>query len=241
MTYTGMAGESTFDEAKLDAQSADNQRLDERRRMVDEQIRARNINDPRVLQAMFDVPRHQFIPADEQALAYADQAVPIGEGQTISQPYIVALMTEALMASPEARVLEIGTGSGYQAAVLSRLVAHVFSVERHVTLAFRAMALFQELGYENISVRIGDGTLGWPQHAPFDNAIVTAAGPRISPAIVAQVRPGGTILLPVGRKKAQRLQRLWVRETGFITEDLGRVAFVPLVGRYGWRGNPPKK
>ncbi len=231
---------STFDEAKLDAQTNDNQRLDERRRMVDEQIRARNIHDPRVLQAMLDVPRHEFIPAEEQALAYYDQAVSIGEGQTISQPYIVGLMTEALMASPQARVLEIGTGSGYQAAVLSLLVAHVYSVERHVALAFQAMALFQRLGYDNISVHIGDGTLGWPQHAPFDNAIVTAAGPRVSPAIVAQVRPGGTIILPVGRKKSQRLHRLWVQQTRFISEDLGRVAFVPLVGRYGWKSDHRK-
>ncbi len=206
--------------------------------MVDEQLRARNIHDPRVLDAMFEVPRHEFIPVEQQPLAYADQALPIGEGQTISQPYIVALMTESLLAQPDAQTLEIGTGSGYQAAVLSRLVAQVYTVERHPALAAQAIQRLQRLGYTNVSVHIGDGTLGWPQHAPYDNAIVTAAGPRISPAIVAQVRPGGTIILPIGRRKAQRLQRLWVRENGLISEDLGRVAFVPLVGRYGWKSGP---
>jgi protein-L-isoaspartate(D-aspartate) O-methyltransferase len=205
--------------------------------MVDEQLRTRGIQDPRVLQAMFDVPRHEFMPPEAQPLAYADQAVPIGEGQTISQPFIVALMTEALMAAPDARVLEIGTGSGYQAAVLSHLVSHVYSVERHPGLAAQAIDLLNRLGYANISIFVGDGTLGWPEFAPYDNAIVTAAGPRVSPAIVAQVRPGGTVVLPVGRRKAQRLQRLWVQSTGLISEDLGRVAFVPLVGRYGWKGN----
>jgi protein-L-isoaspartate(D-aspartate) O-methyltransferase len=225
-------------EATVDAQGEPDQRLEERHRMVDEQLRARNILDPRVLQAMLDVPRHEFIPPDAQPLAYADQALPIAEGQTISQPYIVGLMTETLMALQDAKVLEIGTGSGYQAAVLSLLVAHVFSVERNAALAAQAVERFERLGYANISVHIGDGTLGWPQNAPYDNAIVTAAGPRISPAIVAQVRSGGTIILPIGRRKAQRLQRLWVRDTGFISEDLGRVAFVPLVGRYGWKGGP---
>jgi protein-L-isoaspartate(D-aspartate) O-methyltransferase len=229
-----------FYEAILDAQGENNQRLDERRRMVDEQLIARNIRDERVLQAMLAVPRHEFIPADAQPLAYADQALPIEEGQTISQPYIVGLMTQALMALPIAQVLEIGTGSGYQAAVLSLVVAHVYSVELYPALAAQALERFARLGYTNISVRVGDGTLGWPQHAPYDNAIVTAAGPRISPAIVAQVRAGGTIILPIGRRKVQRLQRLWVRETGFVGEDLGRVAFVPLVGRYGWKGDSRK-
>src|SRR5207247_651657 len=133
------------DEATLDAQDQPDERLDERRRMVDEQLYARNIRDPRVLQAMLDVPRHEFIPADAQPLAYADQALPIAEGQTISQPYIVGLMTETLMALPDSRVLEIGTGSGYQAAVLSLLVEHVYSVERYPALAAQAIELFARL------------------------------------------------------------------------------------------------
>jgi protein-L-isoaspartate(D-aspartate) O-methyltransferase len=203
--------------------------------MVETQIQARGIVDVRVLQAMFEVPRHVFVPTELQAEAYADAALPIAEGQTISQPYVVALMTEALRATPDARVLEIGTGSGYQAAVLSRLVAHVYTVERHTILAEQAAQRFTQLGYENISVRLGDGTLGWPEHAPYDNAILTAAGPKIPRAILSQVRPEGTVVLPVGSRKSQRLQRLWIRKRGFIREDLGRVVFVPLVGRQGWQ------
>jgi protein-L-isoaspartate(D-aspartate) O-methyltransferase len=203
--------------------------------MVETQIQARGIVDARVLQAMFEVPRHVFVPAELQADAYADAALPIGEGQTISQPYVVALMTEALRAAPDARVLEIGTGSGYHAAVLSRLVAHVYTVERHTILAEQAVQRFTELKYDNISVHVGDGTLGWPEHAPYDNAILTAAGPKIPRAILSQVRPEGTVVLPVGSRKSQRLQRLWIRKRGFIREDLGRVVFVPLVGRQGWQ------
>jgi protein-L-isoaspartate(D-aspartate) O-methyltransferase len=211
------------------------ERLDERRQMVDEQIRSRGIANEWVLQAMLQVPRHVFVPAELQADAYADAALPIAEGQTISQPYVVGLMTDALRAAPDARVLEIGTGSGYQAAVLSRLVAHVYTVERHTTLAEQAVARFTQLGYDNISVHVGDGTLGWPEHAPYDNAILTAAGPRIPRAILSQVRVEGTVVLPVGSRKSQRLQRLWIRTRGFIREDLGKVVFVPLVGRQGWQ------
>jgi protein-L-isoaspartate(D-aspartate) O-methyltransferase len=211
------------------------ERLDERRQMVDEQIRSRGIANEWVLQAMLQVPRHVFVPAELQADAYADAALPIAEGQTISQPYVVGLMTDALRAAPDARVLEIGTGSGYQAAVLSRLVAHVYTVERHTTLAEQAIARFTQLGYDNISVHVGDGTLGWPEHTPYDNAILTAAGPRIPRAILSQVRVEGTVVLPVGSRKSQRLQRLWIRKRGFIREDLGKVVFVPLVGRQGWQ------
>jgi protein-L-isoaspartate(D-aspartate) O-methyltransferase len=160
------------------------------------------------LQAMLDVPRQVFIPTEWYAYTYSDRALPIEEGQTISQPFIVALMTEALEAAPDARVLEIGTGSGYQAAVLSRLVAHVYTVERHGPLAQQAIERFERLGYDNISVRVGDGTTGWPEYAQYDNAIITAAGPGVPRAIVAQVRRGGTIVLPVGNRKMQHLQRL---------------------------------
>ncbi len=235
---------SRGDEATLDTLSQDDygERFDERRQMVDGQIRARGIRDPQVLQVFYEVPRHWFVPADQQALAYADQALPIGQGQTISQPYIVALMTEALMAASDARVLEIGTGSGYQAAILSRLVAHVYTVERYESLAGQALERFGRLGYQNISVRVGDGTLGWPDYAPYDDAIITAAGPSIPTAIIAQIRPGGIVVLPIGRRRSQRLRRLWIREAGYISENLGRVSFVPLVGRYGWKSEwrPPQ-
>ena len=202
--------------------------------MIDEQLRPRGIDDERVLHAMFIVPRHEFVPADLQADAYSDHALPIDEGQTISQPYVVALMTQALQAAPDARVLEIGTGSGYQAAILSRLVGHVYTVERHAGLAEQALDRFTRLGYNNISVHVADGTSGWPEYAPYDNAIITAAGPDVPRAIVAQVVRGGTIILPVGTRKKQHLQRLRIHWLGFSREDLGRVAFVPLVGRYGW-------
>jgi protein-L-isoaspartate(D-aspartate) O-methyltransferase len=206
-------------------------------RMVTEQLQARGIQDARVLQAMLDVPRHEFVSAEMQFDAYEDSALPIEAGQTISQPYIVGVMTQALKAAPESRVLEIGTGSGYQAAVLSRLVAHVYTVERHAGLAEQAIARFQRLGYQNISVQVGDGTLGWPDYAPYDHAIITAAGPHIPHLIVGQVRKGGTIILPVGGRKTQQLQRLRVRWFGVSRENLGDVAFVPLIGEHGWHSS----
>jgi protein-L-isoaspartate(D-aspartate) O-methyltransferase len=187
--------------------SSDTDRYEERRRMLDEQLRTRAITDERVLQAMLDVPRHLFVPDELQADAYADQALPIEQGQTISQPYIVALMTQELLAAPDARVLEIGTGSGYQAAVLSRIVADVYTVERHTTLAAQAQQRFATLGYANISIHVGDGTAGWSDHAPYDNVIITAGGPRVPRAIIRQVRRGGTILMPVGSRKSQHLHR----------------------------------
>jgi protein-L-isoaspartate(D-aspartate) O-methyltransferase len=213
----------------------DTDRLDERQRMVDEQLRPRNITDERVLAAMQAVPRHLFVIQEMQPEAYADKALPITEGQTISQPYIVAYMTQALNAAPTACVLEIGTGSGYQAAVLSRLVAHVYSVERHAPLAEIARERFERLGYENITVHVGDGTFGWPEHAPYDNAIITAAGPKVPRAIVSQVKRGGTIVLPIGNRESQRLQRLTVRLFGYTRQNLGGVMFVPLIGQYGWK------
>ncbi len=204
------------------------------RRMVDEQLRPRGISDPRVLEAMLEVPRHFFVPDEFQDQAYADRALPIEAEQTISQPFIVAYMTQALQAEPEARVLEIGTGSGYQAAILSRLVTHVYTVERHAALAEQAAERFAYLGYDNISIHVGDGTAGWPEHAPYDNAIVTAAGPRVPRALIKQVRRGGTIVLPVGGRKKQQLRRLTVRLLGATYENLGKVQFVPLVGQDGW-------
>ncbi len=211
--------------------------LEQQQQMVEEQLRARGITDPTVLQAMLDVPRHEFVPPELVAEAYADCALPINEGQSISQPYIVALMTQALQVIPDDTVLEIGTGSGYQAAILSRLVRHVYTVERHAPLAEQAVERFNRLGYENISVHVGDGTLGWLEHAPYDHAIITAAGPFIPRRIVRQVRQGGTVVLPVGGRRSQRLQRLQVHRIGISREDLGKVVFVPLIGRHGWRSS----
>jgi protein-L-isoaspartate(D-aspartate) O-methyltransferase len=216
-------------------ESSDADRLDERQQMIDEQLRPRGVNDERVLQAMLDIPRHLFMPENVRDEAYADKALPIDEGQTISQPFIVGVMTQALQANLQARVLEIGTGSGYQAAVLSRLVKHVYTVERHPVLAEQAKQRFQSLGYDNISVHVGDGTLGWPEHAPYDNAIITAAGPKVPRAVVSQVRRGGTVVLPVGNRELQRLLRLRVRLLGYTTRRLGSVMFVPLIGEYGWK------
>jgi protein-L-isoaspartate(D-aspartate) O-methyltransferase len=205
-------------------------RRDERQRMIDEQLRPRKITDERVL-----------VTNEMQPEAYADKALPITEGQTISQPYIVAYMTQALDAKSTARVLEIGTGSGYQAAVLSRLVAHVYTVERHAPLAEIARERFARLGYDNITVHVGDGTFGWPEHAPYDNAIITAAGPHVPRAIVSQVRRGGTIVLPLGNRESQRLQRLTVRLLGYTRHNLGNVMFVPLIGEHGWKPDKNKE
>ncbi len=209
-------------------------RQGERRKMVDEQLRTREISDPRVLEAFELVPRHLFIPETLQADAYTDRALPIDEGQTISQPYIVAFMSQALNTTPESRVLEIGTGSGYQAAILSRMVLHVYTVERIPQLAEQAAERFSRLGYDNISIYVSDGTLGWPEQSPYDHAIITAAAPHVPRAVVSQVRRGGTLVMPIGGRKSQRLIRLRIHRFGYWREDLGCVQFVPLLGRYGW-------
>ena len=170
----------------------------DRRRMVDEQLRARDIRDPRVLAAMAKVQRHPFVPDDLQRDAYADTPLPIGHGQTISQPYIVAFMTQALELEPQHRVLEIGTGSGYQAAVLAELAAHVYSIEIVELLAQRAATALATLGYRSVEVRAGNGYLGWPEQAPFDRIIVTAAPDDVPPALVDQLKVGGLMAIPVG-------------------------------------------
>ena len=202
--------------------------------MIDQQLRPCGITDPRVLQVMLEVPRHEFVSTDLQDQSYADRALPIGQEQTISQPFIVAYMTQALRAAPDARVLEIGTGSGYQAAILSRLVKHVYTVERHEALAEQAIARFAQLCYDNISVHVGDGTAGWPEYAPYDNAIITAAAPRVPRAILKQLRRGGILVLPVGTREKQHLRRLRVQLLGVSSEELGAVQFVPLIGQDGW-------
>ena len=199
----------------------------ERTRMVREQIERRGIVDPRVLQAMESVPRHLFVPDSFQGSAYEDGPLPIGEGQTISQPYIVAFMSEAIRPLSTDRVLEIGTGSGYQTAVLSRLVRHVFTIEMRPQPVETARARLREIGCDNVTLRVGDGHEGWPEEAPFDAILVTAA-PRETPqALLDQLVPGGKLVIPLGTLD-QELVRLTRRESGFDRESLLPVRFVPL-------------
>jgi protein-L-isoaspartate(D-aspartate) O-methyltransferase len=204
------------------------------RQMVEKQIRGRGIRDPRVLAAMLTVPRHAFIPPQFLAEAYNDQPLAIGNGQTISQPFMVASMTEALALSPEDRVLEIGTGSGYQAAVLSVLARAVYTLESLPELGEAARERLARMGYNNVRVRIGDGTLGWPDEAPFDAILVTAAAPLIPPPLTAQLADGGRLVLPVGSVDTQDLLRIRRRGADLITESFYQCRFVPLVGRHGW-------
>ncbi|MDR3682133.1 MAG: protein-L-isoaspartate(D-aspartate) O-methyltransferase [Geothrix sp.] len=201
-----------------------------RTRMVRDQIAARGVREDRVLAAMAQVPRHEFVPASKRAQAYEDGPLPIGHGQTISQPYIVAFMTAALDPKPTDRVLEIGTGSGYQAAVLSRLVAEVYSIEIVGPLARRAEADLQRLGFRNVKVRLGDGTLGWPGAAPFDAVIVTCAPERIPRALVEQLKVGGRMIVPVGPAEGvQELYLLRRHPEGMETQAVLPVRFVPMV------------
>jgi protein-L-isoaspartate(D-aspartate) O-methyltransferase len=211
-----------------------------RREMVRRQIAHRGVRDRRVLDAMSAVPREVFVPERLADVAYEDTPLPIEEQQTISQPYIVALMAETLELEPGQRVLEVGTGSGYAAAVLSRIVGEtgeVYAIERHASLAELARGRMRRLGYGNVNVRHGDGTLGWPEHAPYDAIAVAAGGPEVPPALKRQLAVGGRLVIPVGTDP--RLQELVrVRRTGpdrFEQENLGGVRFVPLVGAQGWK------
>jgi protein-L-isoaspartate(D-aspartate) O-methyltransferase len=199
-------------------------------RMVDEQLRARDITSARVLAAMRTVPRHRFVPEPLRDRAYDDSPVPIGLGQTISQPYIVAFMTQALDVQPGHRVLEIGTGSGYQAAVLAELTDEVYSIEVVPELAERARTTLAELGYDRVRLRVGNGYLGWPEHAPFDRIIVTAAPPEVPPALVAQLKVGGLMAIPVGEGE-QELRILRRTPTGLETLQTLPVRFVPMIDR----------
>jgi len=202
--------------------------------MVELQLRQRGIRDERVLAAMAKVPRHEFVPASLQDVAYHDQPLPIGEGQTVSQPYIVADMLERLWLQPSGKVLEVGTGSGYQTALLAELVAEVFSIERHPTLAGAAQQILERLGYKNVQVRVGDGSLGWPEAALFDAIIVSAAVPRIPQSLIAQMKPGGRLIAPVGTPEAQELQLAHLVEGELIIRRLDGCRFVPLIGKEGF-------
>lgn len=205
-----------------------------REQMVRNQIEARGITDPLVLAAMRQVPRHLFVPAEMRDSAYRDAPLPIGEGQTISQPYIVALMTEMLELTGGERVLEIGTGSGYQAAILSLLAREVYTVERLPTLAQHAEELLLQLGYCNVRIRVGDGTLGWSEYAPYEAIIVTAASPDIPPPLLDQLADGGRFIAPIGPRWTQTLVRVRRKGDELQKEHLTSVAFVPLVGEHGW-------
>lgn len=201
-----------------------------RETMVREQLRGRDVRDERVLAAMAQVPRHEFVPDDQRRRAYRDHPLPIGGGQTISQPYVVALMTELLALGGDERVLEIGTGSGYQAAVLSRLTKSVYTIEIDATLATAASKRLSRLGYANVHVKAGDGFFGWPDAAPFDAIIITAAAPHIPPSLIAQLREGGRLVAPVGRDGGQELE-LGVKRGGRLeVSRKGGVRFVPMTG-----------
>lgn len=202
--------------------------------MVDEQLRRRGIRDDRVLAAMERVPRHEFIPPEFWDVAYHDHPVPIGQGQTISQPYIVAAMVHWLSLRPTDRVLEIGTGTGYEAAILADLAAEVVTIERQPELAEEAERNFERLGYKNIRVAVGDGSLGMPEFAPYDAIIVAAAAPSVPPALLEQLAEGGRLVLPVGSRDSQILQLVRMHQGQAETTNLEGARFVPLLGEKGF-------
>lgn len=207
-----------------------------RQKMLESQIRARDVRDPRVLEAIRKVPRHLFVEEALRDRAYFDKALPIGEKQTISQPYMVAAMSEALELQGRDRVLEIGTGSGYQTAVLAELAESVFSVERIASFVPLARRRLESLGYYNVLIKIGDGTIGWSEHAPYDAILVTAAAPRVPRPLLDQLKLGGRLVVPLGPEDAQMLVRIRRDEEGFHEEALGECRFVKLIGRHGWAG-----
>lgn len=205
-----------------------------RNRMVQEQLLNRDINDPATIEAMSEVPRHLFVDDAMQGRAYGDHPLPIGAGQTISQPYIVATMTQALKLSTSDRVLEIGTGSGYQAAILSRICSQVYTVERINSLLARARKVFDKLRYYNIRSKLDDGTMGWPENGPYDAIIVTAGGPEVPQPLIDQLSENGRLIIPVGDQQVQQLQFVQKNEDQVEISSLASVRFVDLVGEHGW-------
>ena len=205
-----------------------------RERMVQEQLRNRDISDARILAAMLEVPRHLFVDDALRGRAYGDHPLPIGAGQTISQPYIVAYMTQALQLTGMEKVLEIGTGSGYQAAILSRLCGQVYTVERINSLLAGARKTFDQLRYYNIRSKLDDGTIGWPENGPYDAIIVTAGGPSIPEPFIEQLADPGRLIMPVGNQHVQDLQLVEKREGQVEVTTLASVRFVDLVGEHGW-------
>jgi protein-L-isoaspartate(D-aspartate) O-methyltransferase len=210
-------------------------RTEERLRMVRDQIEARGVEDRRVLDSMREIPRHLFIPAELQAAAYHDRPLPIGSGQTISQPYIVGVMTSLLELNEDDTVLEIGAGSGYQAAILSKLARTVVTVERLPEIAEKAKDLLYRLGVFNVKVIEGDGTLGYAPDAPYDGIIITAASPDIPEPLIDQLADEGRLVAPVGSRDLQQLVRITKQGARISRENFGGVVFVPLLGRYGWQ------
>jgi len=203
--------------------------------MVDTQLIPRGIKDKRVLQIMREIPRHKFMPQELRNVAYEDCALPIGEGQTISQPFMVAIMTECLKLEGGEKVLEVGTGSGYQAAILGRLAKKVYTIERVDTLAQRASAILKNLGYSNVEVLVGDGTLGYEKEAPFDGIIVTAGCPQIPRPLIEELSDGGRLVLPLGDRFHQILTIVTKQGVEIFTEESIACVFVPLIGKYGWK------
>jgi protein-L-isoaspartate(D-aspartate) O-methyltransferase len=201
--------------------------------MVERFVMPRGVDDPRVLDAMSEVPRHLFVPEPVRTRAYGDHSLPIGHGQTISQPWVVGLMTQRLAVSPEHKVLEIGTGSGYQAAILSRLARAVYTLERIADLARLASAALARIGCQNVSVKTFDGTYGYPAAAPYDRILVTAGAPDVPEPLLAQLAVGGKLIVPIGPPQRQRLRVIRRRKDHFAQEDGEDVVFVPLVGRFG--------
>ena len=206
-----------------------------RNKMVDTQLIPRGINDPKVLDAMRKVPRHLFVDEALWSQAYGDHPLPIGHGQTISQPYIVALMTQALELKGPEKVLEIGTGSGYQTAILAEIVKRVYSVERIGALLMKARRILDKLGYKNVALKLDDGTWGWPEHGPYDAIIVTAAAPKVPEKLLEQLAPFGRLIIPVGDEYSQELQKYIKVNDHFVKESLGGVRFVKLIGEHGWK------
>jgi protein-L-isoaspartate(D-aspartate) O-methyltransferase len=205
-----------------------------RDRMVETQISARGIRDERVMSAMRSVPRHIFVPESSRGAAYGDYPLPIGHGQTISQPYIVAMMTALLLIRPDDRVLEIGAGSGYQAAILGTLAKEVLSIERIPEVARMAAENLSASGITTVKVIVGDGTLGYPENAPYDGVLITAATHSIPPPLIDQLAEGGRLVAPVGSRDLQELIRLTKKGNDLTREFFGGVVFVPLLGKYGW-------
>jgi protein-L-isoaspartate(D-aspartate) O-methyltransferase len=199
-------------------------------------LRSRGISDPRVLAAMEEIPRHAFVPEALRSKAYGDHALPIGDMQTISQPYMVARMTELLEVDKNSTVLEIGAGSGYQTAVLSAVAGRVFSIERISELARRAQANIRQIGCYNATVKWFDGTIGWSEHAPYDGILVAAGSPDVPEPLVTQLAIGGRLVIPIGDEEQQTLVRVIRTEKGFVRENQGQCAFVKLIGRHGWPG-----
>jgi len=223
----GKQGDNTVDYAKL------------REKMVKTQLIPRGITDANVLRAMRTVRRHLFVPESQRSAAYSDYPLPIGEGQTISQPYIVALMTQLLSANKDSRVLEVGTGSGYQAAVLAKIAKEVWTIEIIEALGRSAEARLKELGYENVHVRIGDGYAGWPEHAPFDGIIVTCACREAPKPLVAQLGEGGRMVIPIGKSLSYQTLTLFEKKNGILhKKDISGCVFVPLLGPHGWVAGP---